>query len=346
MLVASAYWGLVASKQYSTVTKFALRSGESSILDSFGGFGGLPSSQQAQDSQILVNYIQSRAMVEALEREVDLKAIFSRSDADYFSRLPADEPIENIEKYWRKRVDVGIESFSGIIMVNLRAFSPQESLLLSRKVIELSEKLVNDISTRSRRDTLAQSQVELTRAENRLKQATTAMRDARNAEGVVDAGASAEAINKLITMLRLQLSHAESDLASQGEAAAANSPQARVLHEQIASLKQQIADYSSKIAGGGAEENMAGRIGALSGFQVDLDLARQQYAMAAVTYENARIDLETQHAYLVPFLQPTLAEKSIYPRRWWEWSIIVLPSLLIWSMLVGVAFMVRDHMAK
>jgi capsular polysaccharide transport system permease protein len=38
-LVASIYWGLIASKQYVTETKFALRAGEASSLDLLSGGG-------------------------------------------------------------------------------------------------------------------------------------------------------------------------------------------------------------------------------------------------------------------------------------------------------------------
>ncbi len=346
-LVSAIYWGLIASNQYLVEAKFALRSGEASVLDSLGGFAGLPSSQKMQDTQILANYVHSRAIVEALQKDVDLRGIYGRSDVDYFSRLRPDEPIEDLEKYWRKRVGVNIESSSGIVTLDVRAFTPQDAVLLASKVIELSEKLVNDITARSRADALKQSQAELTRAERSLIQATAAMRDKRNAAGVLDAAAAAEGINRLLTALRLQQSQTEENLAVMSDSAAGNSPQARLLKARIASLADQIKAYSSQIAGGGdGDDTMAGRLGALSSVQIDLDLARQQYAQSALIFENARIDLETQQAYLVSFLQPTLPEKSTFPRRGWECAIIILPSLLIWSLLVGVAFLIRDHRAR
>lgn len=346
MFAASVYWGLVASKQYSTEAKFALRAGGSSMLDSLGSLVGAPASQQAQDAQIVTNYIRSRSMVEALDKMLDLRRIFSRDDVDYFSRFDRGDPIEDLEKYWRKRVDASIDPMSGIISVNVRAFTPEESVAVATKVVELSENLVNEMSTRSRRDALAQAKSELARAERRLEGMTKAMRDARDAQGVIDAGAAAAAIDKLITMLRLELSHAEESLATQG--VTHDAPQVRVLNARIQSLKAQIADYSAQIAGdrGAAGETMATRLGALSRQQVELDLARQQYGFAAAAFESARVDMETQHAYLVSFLRSTLAEKSTYPRRWWEWSIIVAPSLIGWIILAAVAFLVRDHMAK
>lgn len=346
LLVASVYWGLIASKQYATETKFSLRTGEASTLDLLSG-GGSQGGQQMQDTQVLVNFILSRSAVEALDRKIGLRAMFSRPEIDYFSRFDADDPIENLEKYWKRRVDAGVDLVSGIIYVNVHAFTPEDSLTIARNVIELSEQLVNELSTRSRRDALARARVELTRAEDQLKTATAAMRDARNAEGVIDAPAAAEGINKIITALRMELSQAQEDLALQGDSDTLDSPQGRVLAARVQSLKSQIEEYSAMIASGDkGADSLARRAGVLSRHQIELDFAQQRYGLAATALESARVDLETQRAYLVPFLHPTLAEKSTYPRRWREWAIIVVPATIGWLALIALAFFVRDHMAR
>ncbi|MBM3563425.1 MAG: hypothetical protein FJX16_02660 [Alphaproteobacteria bacterium] len=348
-LVASIYWGLIASKQYVTESKFALRAGEASSLDLLSGGGvGSQAAQQMQDTQVLVNVIRSRAMVEALDRKIGLRAMFSRPGVDYFSSFDPDEPVEELEKYWKRRVDASADLMSGIISVNVRAFTPQDSLAISQSIAEFSERLVNEMSTRSRRDALTQARTELTRAEQQLKNATGAMRDARNAEGVIDAPAAAEAINKIITSLRLDLARTEEDLALHGDAETLDSPQARLLTARAQSLKSQIDDYSTRIAGHGekAAGSLAQRDGVLARHQIELGLAQQRYALAAASFENARVDLEAQRAYLISFLRPTLAEKSLYPRRWIEWAIIVAPATIGWLLLIAAAFLVRDHMAK
>jgi capsular polysaccharide transport system permease protein len=285
-------------------------------------------------------------MVDTLDKKLDLRSKFSRPEADYFSKFDAEDPIETLEKYWRKRVEASVDIMSGIISLQVRAFTPEDSLLITQNIIELSEKLVNELSTRSRRDALAQARAELTRAEEQLKNATSEMRDTRNAEGVLDAPSAAEAINKIINQLRMELSAAEESLAMQSSAAAGGSPQARLLHARVNSLKKQIATYSAQIANRENAGSLAEHAGVLSEKQVELTLAQQQYGLAATAYESARVDLEAQRAYLAPFLRPTLAQKSTYPRRWLEWAIIVVPAVLLWAAIVALAFVVRDHMAK
>jgi capsular polysaccharide transport system permease protein len=316
-------------------------------LDALSGLTGSSGSQQAQDSEIIGDYARSRTMVESLDKEVDLRRVFSRDDVDYFSRFKSSKPIEDLVRYWRKRVDTKYDKMSGIITLEVRAFTAEDSLMLADKILEHCERLVNDLSQRSRRDALQQAQTELQRAEAQLKGATSNMREARNSEGVLDATVEAEALSKLVSVLRLELVRAQQQVAGQGDGVSADAPQVRVLNSRIQILQDQIAKYASQIADknqGG--ESLADRKSTLDLKQTDLSIAMQRYIIASAAFENARVDLETQKAYLSAFIKPMLAVKATYPRRWWEWFLIAGPALLVWTLLTAVAYLVRDYMAK
>src|SRR5947209_1952919 len=347
VLVAGIYYGLIASDQYATEARFSLRTGEPGISDMLGGLTGSGGSQQTQDSQIIIDYARSRTIVENLQHEVDLREIFSRDGTDYFSRFKKNKPIENLVRYWRKRVDAHFEKMSGIIGVEVRAVTPDDSLLRAAKIIDYCEKLVNDLSQRSRVDALKQAELELHRAEAQLKAAGAEMREAQNSQGVLDATVEAEALNKVVTMLRLDLSKARQQIAGQGETVFADAPQVRVLNSRVQILQDQINKYSAQIADknqGG--ESLADRKRALDLRQTDLGVAMQRYVMASVAFENARLDLETQKAYLAPFVRPRLEPIATCPKRVWDWLVIGGPALLVWGLIAGSAFLVRDHMAK
>ncbi len=134
-LVAGIYYGLIASDQYATEARFSLRNGEPGISDMLGGLTGGGGSQQAQDSAIIADYIRSRAIVESLEGEAELRQLFSRGGVDYFSRFKTDKPIEDLVRYWRKRVDATYERMSGIITLQVRAFTPEDSMMLTQKIL-------------------------------------------------------------------------------------------------------------------------------------------------------------------------------------------------------------------
>ena len=360
--LVSVYYGLIASKQYATETRFSLQSGEGSILDSLGGVVGIGTSQQAQDTQIIAAYIKSRSMLETIDKAFDFKKLYGRNDVDYFSRLDTSYKIEDTLKYWEKRVDAKVEAQSGIITVEVRAFSAEDSLMIANKIVEASEKLVNDMSARSRQDQLRQTSLELERAQIHLSKMSDNMRIARNVEGILDATAAAAVADKILTAVKIELGTRELDFAVRAKSVTADAPQMRILSSQIANLKEQIAKINSEIAhrddlrqaktdaAGLGEGNavqaktLSNSMNALERKQVELSIAQQRYATAATAYESARLDVVTQRAYLTPFLVPTLAEDAIYPKRWWSWTIIVLPDVIGWLLLLGISFMVRDYM--
>ncbi len=194
---------------------------------------------------------------------------------------------------------------------------------------------------------MQQATLELQRAETQLKGATAGMREAQNSEGVLDATAEAEAVNKIIMALRLELIRAQQQVAGQGESVSADAPQVRVLKTRIQTLEDQIGKYSNQIADKGQTgESLADRKRTLDLKQTDISVAMQRYIMASTAFENARLELETQKAYIAPFIQPMLAAKATYPKRWWDWFLVSGPALVAWGLLGGVALLVRDHMAK
>ncbi len=349
VVAASLYYSLIASDQYVTEAKLALRTGESSLLDSLSGLAGLPSSQQYQDTQIVVNYISSRAMVDKLDSQLNLRRIFSGGDFDWWASFNADKQVEDLEKYWRNQVDAVIDQQSSIITLNVRAFRPEDSLALANKIIENSEELVNRFTDRSRADSLRDSKADLARAEARLLEASVGMRNERNRLGVISGEATALMIEKVAGELRLELARQQQDLAVLSRTVRADAPPVKNVTRRIDSLNAQIIAYQSQIAdagGAGGEATLADRMEKLARTQSAMDAAQKLYASAVVGYESARIDAETKHGYLLPFMRPALAQKSLYPRRWLSWFLVVIPAILIWSVIAGLGAMVRDNMAS
>ncbi len=106
---------MIASKQYSSEARFTLRVGRTAEMDSLGSLTGLPSMEMAQDTYIVINYIQSRAIIEDIERKLDLHAIYSRPGSDWYYRFNPKKPIEKFVSYWKSMIDVSVQMPGGIV---------------------------------------------------------------------------------------------------------------------------------------------------------------------------------------------------------------------------------------
>ena len=345
-LIAGIYLVFVTSDQYATETRFAVRE-QSSALTSLGGLVGIPSIQQIQDSYILVSYIEGPSMVAAVDGALNLRHMFSRTNVDFISSFSPKDSNEDLLDYWRDHIYTRIDSMSGIITVVVRAFTPQDSFDIANKITSLSEAMVNRLTERSRSDVLRQAKLELERANQNLREKSSAMRQLRDAEGVLDTGKASDVMSNMLGTLRLELIHLEQDYDSMRQTVLPSAPQLRVLKARIDSMKSQIVHLQAKMTGPGGS-NAPALSESMSRFErakIEKDIAEKEYTAAATAFEVARLKLETQHVYLATFLKPILAQEALYPKRIWLWSIITVILLLVWASGVGIAVTVRNHMA-
>ena len=343
--LAALYLGVLASNQYVSEARFAVRDSESSPLETIGGLAGFSGLQRMQEALIISNYIRSRAMFEEIDKSIGLRDRYARPDADFLSRLAPDDPIEDMIYYWRWKVDVEVDINSGIVTLKVRAFTPEDALLVATEVIRHSERLVNELSERARRNALTAAGEELARSEQNLRAALSEMRDIRNAEGVLDAGKSAESITKLIAELRSRSFLLREDYEAANRTVSPSAPHMRILQSRIQALQSQIQELEGKIAGGKENAPLSTSQSHLQRGALNMKIAEDRYVLAAGKYEFARMETESQHAYLVTFVSPRLAEDSLYPRRLLFFVLVSLVVAAIWAGSVGIAVLIRNHAA-
>jgi capsular polysaccharide transport system permease protein len=308
-LAGAVYYGLIASDRYVTEARFAIRpaigTADKATPDSVGTNSGVPSQMVAQDTLITHEYILSRPMLEYLETQLPLREWFGRDSIDYFSRFNPEKPVEKFLRYWKRRVDVDVESGSGIMSVTVEAFDPQESLSIAKAVMKEAERMVNDLSVKAREDAVAESTRELKLAEERMTKIRLDVRDLRNREGVLDAQKSNEANLKMVSELRasrinlaVQLAIGQRDLG----------PESR----RIIDIKQQIKDLDDNIARIERQSDALTRFEALDN---DRKNAEKYYQQVLTAYERARIIASRQIEFFSPIVEPVRAESSTEPRR-------------------------------
>ncbi|TPV98056.1 MAG: hypothetical protein USCAAHI_02529 [Beijerinckiaceae bacterium] len=165
---AAIYYGLIASDQYAAEARFTVRGGAAPKLDSLAALTGVPTVQIIQDTQIVLNFIQSRAIVEQLDHKLDLRGIFSRPGVARFCAFNPEKPIEKLVRYWKTMVETSVQMPSGIVVLTVRAFTPDDATKIANGILEASEHLIDEMNDRMRNDALALSELEQRHAGERL----------------------------------------------------------------------------------------------------------------------------------------------------------------------------------
>jgi len=319
-LLVICYINFAMSSQYTSEARFAVRGGERTTADPIASLTGLSSFTQAQDSLIVANYVKSRAIVEELDRTIGIREMFSDRGIDWLSRFNRDGPIEDLVKYWRRKIMASVEAPSGIITIQVSAFSPEDALKIANAVVSSSEQLINALSSRALRDAMEEAESELGRAEGRLGQVREALHDLRNAQSTLDPRRTADGINKLIGELRLERARLEEEANSARRSQVNESaPQVQLLRTRIQVVEDQIGDLERQLTS--ATETSAtpvsGKIMRFDELELERQIAEKQYTLAVAAFERARANAERQKVYLTTFVSPLLPQDAAWPKRFW-----------------------------
>ena len=317
--IAAVYYAFIASDQYVAEAKFTVTGGEPPSADAIGSFTGIPAIAIVQDTQIIVNYIHSRAALEKLERMIDIRSLYARPLVDRASRFDPSKPIEKFLRYWQRMADVSISLPAGIVDLKVRAFTPADATKIASAVLDASEALINEMNDRMDHDELSDAELELDRTSERLKKARIALETARNDTGLLDAVKISDALNKLITDTRSGLLQLQQEYTSQLNYVSNSAPQMRALKSRIDATSGQIAELESKLTAtkltSSNEPTLAMSMSKFAELDLERQVAERLYAGAATSLEIARLVAEHKMMYLNTFVKPVLPEEPQYPRR-------------------------------
>ena len=347
-VTAAVYYFFVAADQYVAEFRFALRSAEPERHDPVLFFQeSIAPSVMGLDSFVVVQYLASRAIIDDLSTTLDLREIFSRSEADWPVRLDLPVSIEELVRYWKRQVDAFFDATNGTIVVRARAFTPQEALKLAEGILASSERLVNELSARARRDALRNADEEVGRAEKRLKSALARLREFRDKEGIIDPRKTADATVALAGRVRDELVRAGTELSTLKHYMRDDAPSIKMLEARVQSLEAQRRAVESEVTDTEKtrSEALSRVMGSYEQLESERAFAENTYQHALQALDRSRINADRQQVYLATFVQPTLPEEALYPRRLQSFAVASGVAFVVWMIGGFILQSIRDHLS-
>lgn len=350
---ALIYFAFIASDQFAAQARFAVRQIDIGSSDSMASAENSASGSTdvnfsftapGQNAYIVTSYIQSRAIVDDLNKTLNLREIFRRPEADFWARLKRTASIDELTAYWKSMVSTYIDAPSGIVTLNVRAFRPEDAVVLAKAVLTLSEALVNRISDRARRDAMESSEQEVRRTFEMTQSALTDLRQFRDISGIVDPVQVGTDIGKLLLPLLTEKIRLESDIFVASRDLDENAPTIKAMKRQLDATEKQIADLRGKLTNSdGDNKTLAASLAKFEQLDLKRQFAEKLYSLAQADLDRARLRAERQSVYLTVFVPPSLPEESRYPRRVAFPILIFLSLLIVWSIGAMVAASIEDH---
>lgn len=352
VFIGSIYFTLIQSDRYVAGAGFAVRGvNAGGGLDMLGAFTGLASSgSTTSDSYIVLKYLKSRDLVERLQADIDLRALYETPLADTLSRLTADLSIEGVVDYWSSMLSTSFDATSGIITFDIEAFQAEDARKLSDLVLRHTQELVNQLSEDARRDAVAFAQSEVTRAEVRLRGAMAELRKFQESEQSFNPAESAKMQAELLGQLKGRLVEVQTRMRALGESVKRDAPSMVALQRQADAIQAQIDKQTDDMtgpanageAGGGALPDLLERYETLNG---DKEFAQRAYTSSLSSLEQARVEAGRRQRYLAVYSAPALPQDAIRPRRLHNVLLLVFIVSCIWGIGTLIAYSVRDHLS-
>jgi capsular polysaccharide transport system permease protein len=343
-LLVAIYFGFMASDVYISESRFVVRNPQRPSTTDFGALlAGAGFTRSQDDNYTVQSYVMSRDALRELEDKLKLSEAYGSKNIDVFSRFPGlgwDDSFEALFKHYTDHVAIAYDSASSITTMEVRAYTPEMSRAINEVLLQVSERLVNNLNDRSRQDLIVVARRQVKEAEKRTQDASLALVEFRSKGGIFDPAKEAGMLIDTAARLREDLRMTETQIARLKEVAPAN-PQIATLNQQAARLRDAIGQETSKTVGPGNSLNTKST--AYERLALEKQFSEQELAAALANLEMARNDAARKQLYLERLVQPNLPDMALEPRRVRSVFTVFLVGLLVWGVVSLLVAGVREH---
>ncbi|EAQ29025.1 WcbD [Erythrobacter sp. NAP1] len=348
-LVATLYYGVIAANIYVSESRFVIKAPERS-QSSGSALGNLLQSTGfgtgAEQASEIIGYLRSRDALSDLSERVDVRAAFGSDEADFLSRFPLiyqSDSFEDLYEYYGSMVEAQPDTDTGLTVLSVSAYTPEEAQALNAGLLELGEELVNRLNERVNTQAIDEAQLVVDEAQQRVRDARIKLGAYRNSAELLDPAQQGigvlEVSNALIAQeaaLRAQLAEIRRN--------APNHPAIPALRDRIAGLSQQVAEQTGRAVG--TPNGIAAKITEYENLLVEQEFAEQTLTAANAALEQARIEAKQQQYYLERVVEPNKPDDAIMPARIRSILAVIFATLCLylvgWMLSVGV----REHASE
>jgi capsular polysaccharide transport system permease protein len=343
-LAALVYFGLVASDVYISESRFVIRSPQRPAQGGLVGalLQGSAFARSQDDTYSVHDFILSRDALKEVDDKLGVRKAYSSENVDLIGRFPGldwDRSFEAFHRYWQKKVTVDFDTASSITVLRVRAFSAADAQKVNDLLLQLGERLVNDLNERSRQDMVRFAEREVALAEEKVKDASRAMSTYRGKQAVYEPDRQASLQLQGVAKIQEELIATEGQLAQLRKLSPGN-PQIPALVNKAESLRGAIASESAKVTGGGSYSARAPDFERLA---LEKGFADRQLATAFIGLETARSEAQRKQLYLERLVKPNLPDESVEPRRLRSIFTVLVLALIAWGVASLLVASIREH---
>lgn len=345
-VAAVVYYGVIASDVYIAESRFVVRSPQRPTQTGLGALlQGTMFSRSQDDTYSVHDFVRSRDALKELDDKLGVRKSFSSEAIDVINRFPGpawwDTSFESLYKHYLRHVSLDYDTVSSITVLRVRAYTAPDAQKVNEMLLQMSERLVNNLNTRSRQDLIDVAEREVKVAEERTKAASLALSSFRSDRSVYDPDRQSAITLQGVAKIQEELMLAEGQL-SQIRQVSPNNPQVAALANRVENLRAAKASESAKVTGKG-DTSIASKSPAYDRLVLERAFADRQLATSLASLEQARSEAQRKQLYLERLVQPNLPDDALEPRRLRSILMVFLAGLIVWGVVSLVLASIREH---
>lgn len=347
MIAACVYYGLFAVDRYVTTAQVVVRqtgsSGQAQQIPALSLLVSGINPASREETLYLRQYIDSMEMLNVLQEKLNWREHYAQQVSDPLFWLSKDTPSEDVLKYYRRLVTVHFDELTGLLGIQVEAFSPEFAESVIKVMLEESDRYVNEMSLKLARQQMEFARVELKIARQNYVDRRAALITFQSENNLLDAQASAESRAGIVAALESQLTEANATLRGLQSTLSPAAPRVRQERTTIAALEAQLAAERKRLVSQqeGGQLNVVAA--AFRNLSVDAQIAEEGYKTSLVALENARIESSKKIRALVTVVGANDPDIPLFPRRLYNLFTMLVGLVLAYGIIRFILESVEDH---
>lgn len=344
-ILATIYFGFLASDVYVSESKFVVRSPDKPAASGIGAAlaGAAGFSSAGNEAFAAKAYVESRDALRSVDRNGAFRKAYENGHiwiGERFGALGYSNSFEQLYKYYLNKVKIDTDTTTSISSLTVRAYSAEDARVINEHILRMAEDTINRLNERGRSDMIRFALTEVEDAKRQSREAGAALALFRNQRGVLDPEIQATAKLEMISKLQDKLITARTELNQLRRFTPQNS-QIPAIESQIETLNAEIQSQSTSITGG--SKSLAANSAQYQRLFIENEFADKQLTVALASLQEARNDARRQQVYVQRIAQPNLPDSPIEPLRMRAILATFALGLLAWGISSMLVAGIREH---
>jgi capsular polysaccharide transport system permease protein len=346
-LLTAIYLGVIAADRYVSQSIVIVREESTGMtiptsVDAVSAMFGT-STNSNEDQYMLQAHILSNDMLRQLDEKLNLREAYSSPKFDFVFRLHGNATQEEFLEYYRSRVEIIVETVSGLMTIRTQGFTPEISQAVNREVVAISERFINESSHRLARDQMSFAEEEIANARKRLDEARDQLMLFQAQHGILDPAAQAVANSGLTAELQAMQARYEAELKGLKAYLNEDAPQVQAMQAQITGIREQLKAERQRGVTDAEGMSLNVMAGEYQELLAELQFVSDAYRGALIALETARIESTRKLKSLVLVESPALPQSAEYPKRLYALFGLLMGLAVLYGIGRLIVATIEDH---